>query len=813
MSIMLRYIHRIVLSLLFLVTAAACVKENLENVESPVEGYGPDKDGLDLVLAIDMEDFRSGMDIEYGTKAESDGLSAEQNAAIKNITSLFLGIVRNDTRNMVAYRIIASCDGAVTGNDRDHGQQWYTTKNPTWKEGVSTGYYKNHNWRTYVENEGTSSPFYGWGNWPARFNELYKEKTLKYGYTGQKFRGTNDEAYNNDPYYKDDEHYGCWTDATYTATEKDCVGYNGFTKIYQNELANKGVYDYTQFDHDGLYDDDFTSENSFMSYKAGDVMRKSPAVVLTFKFENPMHGPVEQLTRGDYTVYAITNFRESISSIKGTDESGNYVSDHEVIPYVGDMIYMMLMEWDPNEGLPYEKYASFISGTVSLKEVDFKDGTKGEFYDVDDPTKATITNLRDVTDMLRSSNARIISTSCDPITLVPGTNNILHLTMDRTVARSTYRVTNYSKEPLTISDFSLCDHYAQVADEVFHDLYTTEQRFRMDWQAAPDVTSSKAITPFPSSGELTVQPGQTITFFDALMYGGGGRYDEYDAGGKPAPGSTLVPLGYNIKATYNKGEAGEISKELEKVTPAYDIHNTTLTDRPHASLTADADGLVENVGIKGRNGFLYYNAEARRFKTNSAVNSVESLNLLTNEQYQYYLWTFQITRSGSAYKCKIKNQGNGMYLRIPSGTSYGVNNYLSFVSEGQATEFYLTSQNGGSQVSFNSDNGQNGYTVYIHALNSGYDYNVCWAQWGYNDNGSWYYIYDMERETEHHEERHEPFPIEVFNADAGVTSPLYYMYRNDHLIIDINVSYNANIKDIQFDVKNWTPHDYEITFD
>ncbi len=830
---MMKFIYRFGLSLVLMAAASSCVKEDRE---SRGQGYGPDKDGVDLVVTVDMEDFGSGLDVDYGTKAASDGLTKEQNAAIENITSLFLMVVRNDTRRMVAYRVISSCDEAVAGSEKDEKAdkvQWFATKDPTWNAASGTGtekYYKNSHWREYFET-GAAAPQFpeGWGNWPERFNKLYIEKTKDDPDLSRRFSGTNDDSYNNDIYYKDDEHYGCWTDNTYSATTSDCVGYNGFAKMNDNnELINKGVYDYTQFDHDGLYDYDYSNAAyPFMDYQAGYVMRKSPAVVLTFKYANPMHGPVEQLTRGDYTIYAIANFRESISSVKGVGDDGKFQATHEIVPYVGDFVYMLMMEWDPNEGLPYETYAPLVTGAVNLSEIDIKDGSDGDLIKLNDASAILDTpeKLKEATSMVRSSNARIVCSDCSGITLISGTNNILHLMLERTVSRSTYRVTNFSSESLTVSNLKFCEHYAQAADVIFASTHTTAERFRPGWQAAPDPMSPKAIVPFDGTdgnqdGKVTIPPGATVTIFDGLMYGGGGRYDTPD--GKQATGSSLVPLGYTLEASY----PGVASKKLEKYTPAYTTHETEISQKDFNYLV---DGLAVGgskttgpIGIKGRDGFLYYNAAtASKTKTNSAIKIEEAFNLIDDAQYENYKWMLEIRRDADSggkkvYKCKIKNVGADAYLRIPDGGNVSsAQNYLSFVTDaGNASEFYLSPESSGAQFSFNSDNHTNNPGTYIHALNSGNDYNVCWANWGYDDPGSWFYPFEMvSRVTTNVPEKHDPYPIEVFNADAGVTTPLYYIYRNDHLIVDINVSYNSKTNSIDFDVEPWKQYYSEITFD
>ncbi len=816
---MIRFVYRIFVCMALLSAAAACVEENLDGGVSGPEGFGPEKDGLDLVMMLDAGDFNTGLELDYGTRADGDGLEGDQNAAIQNITSLFVGVVSNETKRMVAYRIIASCDDAASDNLQDHGQQWYATKNPAWADradpGVSGNYYKNNHWRTFVEGEGASLFPAGWGNWPERFNNLYIERTKGEADVDRRFKGTNDDRYNTDPYYKDDEHYGCWTEdsdeSTGMATEQYCVGYNGFAKMDGNNgLFDKGDYDYTQFDSDGLYDSDYESmDYPIMTYRKGDVMRKSPAVVLTFKYANPMHGPVEKLTRGDYTIYAIANFRESISTVKGVD-AGVFKAVDDVVPFVGDMIYMLLMEWDPNEGLPYEKYAPLITGAVNLSEIDIKDDTDGTLVSLETGEELdTPENIRSATSMLRSNKARIISSDCSEVVLVPGTNNILHLMLDRTVARVTYKVTNYSSSELMLSGFRFSENFAQAADVIFAPTHTTEERFRKEWQAAPDPSGDKAIVPFPEEG-VRIPAGETVTVFDGLMYGGGGRYGKYTATDEITDGGDdLVPLGYYMTAAYQ----GVQPKTLKKEVPAYDVHEvTTFRKRDIGELFPGESVTIENIALKGRSGFLFYDegASRSRMMTNSAVKDEAGFALLDRDKYESHLWTLEITMErGGYYTCKIKNSEGG-YVQAP-GTS-GTSSFMTFTDDsGDATQFYFRKANKDTQVSF----GNSGENLYIHTLNYSDikgegTFGVCWA--GYDDAGSWLDVYDIARSSQHFDAIVEPYPVEIFDKNRGVTVPLYYLYRNDHLIVDINVSYNAKADDVVFDVETWREHDNEIEF-
>ncbi len=547
-------IYRFAIMLLALCAFGGCVREDF-TATPPQDGDGPsDPEGVDLVCYIDIDELMSSMELD--TKADGDRDPA-MNASIDNLSSLAFFIVEAEAPwRMVAYRIIAPPD---TDND-----EYYLDKNP------ETGVRSN-----ILED--------------SRL-EIFDIIEDRYNKDGQIVYVRPTDTYYASESYHDDQHYGCWDydENGKLVLSDNCVGYNGFAALDDNNMivtSNYGGITYPAYDKginpttnlpdanyppDGMYDYTYTdSETPFKNYTAGDPMRKSGAIILTFKHDHPMHGDIEKLVRGDYYLLAIANFRESISNVVEHFENtygGADIDFNETTNYIGTYIHQMITSnWKIASGIPPGEYNKLIGGAVSLSEVKIQPG--GD---------VTLKNGTTPNPFIRSNRARIICTGSQKITLTPGNTNVYAYGVKRISSRTTFRISNYSSEDLTLSDFSLSDNFAQAATFLFHDAEDHSELYRPEWQGAPRVSSSKAIVPFPplndngteSAGNSITVPAYTTNhvFFDALTY----------ESGNP-DGNT--PLSYTITVSYGnavtKTEKFDISVfnlDTGVPSPLYSIH-------------------------------------------------------------------------------------------------------------------------------------------------------------------------------------------------------------------------------------------------
>ncbi len=773
MGMMFRNICSLAVGVLMLSAASSCVREDLER--NPGGPSGPsDADGVDLTCIIDVKDLLSPLEVSPGTRAAVD-YNPSKNPELKNIASLAFFIVEKDSPLRIrAYRMIAP-DDKGDDPDKDGDGIYYLNKDP------NTG--------LIADGQG------------GRYNTLIPEKKNRRDWeTSQK---TNDASYNGDD-FRDDQHYGCWGE------DKDrCVGYNGFAKLDgDNNLVRQeyGGVSYPAYDEDGLYDESYDSNNDgdyddYTEYKAGDKMRKSEAVILTFKYDNPMHGPIEKLTRGDYYLIAVANFRESLSSVSYQDYLAPYKFT-ETGRTIGQEIYTLIREkWDPVNGITFTDFRGFMNGAVSLSEVKIDDTNAAAG---DAPGHLEVLDGKTNT-FIRSNRARLVSTGYNEITLTPGNTNIYSYSLIRNVARVTFRVSNYSAKDLTLSGFRLSDNFAQAATYLFHSHEEKDKLFKPSWQGAPLVShtdENKAIVPFPAvqqnadvEGPNRVIPaGHTdVVFFDALVY---------------ESGNTGSPLGYYLTLGY----PGVTPKSLGGSTVEYEYPVIAKTDDLMAVLEDGSKKFYINNSNRG--GFKYYDESTGWLKSSnlSVLSALLEENYNSVRDYYYYELTKIDDKDGIDNEVIIKNIGANKYLAVPQnyGDGDGVNNRIMLVENREdATEFVCGDNSAyyGISLYFERKDPPVG-KGYIHSLGSGNNFGqrLTWGDWP--DGGSYYSFHQVVVENVDRS-----YPVSVFKEDVGVADDLYVLHRNDHLVVDISVTYNDKTQDVEYQVKPWDVRKNIIVFD
>ncbi len=780
---MLSYVF---LSALMLLSIHSCAHEELPNGQVP-DRNKEHESGVDLVMSFDVNQLQAALELQGATKA--DERDPIQNAAIQNMTSLAVFII-NEEGTMVAYRVIGSCDDA----DRDN--IWFITKNPSKKLG-DDGYinetYGGKDLKNYKGGKGHIGDAI-MGDWPDRFNNFYGITTNDEFYN----KGTNNQRPDDD-YYHDDEHYGCWkmeNGVPIRVLEDKCVGYNGFARMgNDNEIEHNPDYagaNMPDFDFDGMYDEDYSS-GDFTAYQKGERMRKSGAIILTFLHDNPMHGPIEALKRGNYKVYAIANFREVISPGVGQGDDGKFKRKEDLnakggeINYVGDFVYYLMYKWDPVNGIKKEEYAPFFAGALCMSEL---------VIDVDGNI---VEDSANPSPFVRSKRARILSTNNANIVLTPGNTNINTYPLYRIANRATFKVTNYSSEDLTVSGFSLSDNFAQGAVLLFDKDY--EERFRDDWRknGGPDVYSTKAITPFgtwttdESGGmkkerdDVIIAGGDTKTIFDALLYESGDADD---------------PLGYMLTASY-----GEMSKALGTIIPETLASVNEYSEKTYSDIYNSSNETYTFALKERREGFIYYDSNSdAKIKTKSEIQKIEDLYGYSIDEFYNFIWILEVSKNNDNISCKVKNKGRGdnAYLTIPN--TVGETSYMDFSDEGTVFTLKEGINDYSGRIAFTTTS--NGSLMLMNSLANK---NICWGTW--DDIGSYFspYLIDLNQLSMNPEEQIY-YPINAYDKTTGLAEPLHYFKRNMHLFVDISVTYNKETGQVEFSVSDWTEKDAEIEF-
>ncbi len=833
MNTFFRYIYAFALAALLLMgSAASCVREDL-NMEVPENGKGEEGQGVDLMLAFSMDDFQGPADAQVGTRAEgdvdTDGLTAEQNVSIENISSLAVFIL-DEQYNMVAYRVISPPDG-----DTEDNPIWFMGKNPTtkrklrtWTEKFNYGYY-NVGESTTLEAADRRADYY----------------TNDHNYNGGKDASGNDVTIESGDiyakyledgrYYKDDQHYGCWIveDGKKTKTLHDyCVGYNGFAKIEGNKLAPLNEFNgvlYPDFDDDGRYDDSY-AEGTFRDYNAGERMRKSPVVIVTFKYDNPMHGVVEKLKRGNYYVAAIANFRESLSSVDLYTQAGEFIEtpaakqytypndfaytnnvkesetpNTNTLNYVEDFVYSIARNWDPTGGtdgcgLTAYGMRPFFQSALSLSELHISEAGQlalATGISVNDRDGNNTSDWKD-TPLLRSSKARIISTGFQPITLTPGNTNIYQFELKRIVARSTFEISNYSDYDLTVTDFRLSDNFVQGATTLFATPSGGPTRFNTAWQASPDVTNdasisgntvvttAKPLVSFPKTGGFTV-PGRSKAtagnnlnrvMFDALSYESGG---------------SGAALSYDITVAYQDVKTGTSTVVgVEDVTEKAVNNFADLLSEGSWATNETRYYLFQNTSA----GFMYKNGTSVPTDDNEIAVVAATVKNGTHS----YVWGIEKVSGNTV---RIKNI-DGQYLRrnntnlLFDGTSSNAAEFT--VGSGTNSTFYVVVEGGRWET-----------TYYLRASDGYYNSGNITFSTGTDRNE--FSLYPVTMDVVDYMYQTLNVPVEAFKMSSGIAEPLNYLYRNQHLKVHIGVTYNTQAQTIDFHVEPWKKVNNYVEFE
>ncbi len=735
----------------------SCVREDVVIMRQS------DPIGVNLTVAFDVNDFgiSAEADTRAITEADPEWGRMDANAKDRNIHSLAVFIInrnQNSTFNnrIVAYRIIAP---KVSGKDKDGN--------------VLDGHFLDIDPETGlgVDKSGTADGL----------NTLLEKDDQYYGYTDNGV------------------HYGVNVHGENGA----CYGYNGFSRMDASGELVKSARGYFMLDTspgadggldeknpDGLYDYDFTTPLG-ITYGRGTPMKVGKGVVLSFEYDNPMHGPVEKLVAGTYHVLAIANFRESVSEI--FENSGSGLGDYRFSDShmtIGDHVARLITLWDTENGIQRENYIGFLNGAISLKTVTLdEDGNM--------TTKENMTS-----DYIRSKRAQIVSTEFQEHKFENG-NNVSYFNLARTLTRVTFEITNNSDEKLRVSEFSLGGHFAQGAAFLFtHEDPTLN--YREEWQRQPVVTGGNAFVPFRPGLEIEgAERGVPKRFFDALMYASGVSYE---------------PMTYNLKVEYPECNYEE-KKVVSYVSPNTDAVPIAAPEVLNALVDTKNEVFCF---LAGRRGFIRYNSETGVVSADSDKTSISSFSFTSetgnSEEALSFLWQLTPVTVGGTKKVCIKNALLDKYLVNPASTDGSGGRVYTYTDKlYQATPFEIKSFGTKTGVAFVSQIA--GKEAYLHQWNSNDGEIRSIYNWG-DDNGSHFSVYEINGDDVTEDTRQIPvsktledFTIKAHDLITGVADSLYYLRRNDHLTVNIGVTYNKMTQDVEFQVKPWVEKDNEVVFE
>lgn len=380
---------------------------------------------------------------------------------------------------------------------------------------------------------------------------------------------------------------------------------------------------------------------------------------------------------------------------------------------------------------------------------------------------------------IRPDDVSIPLSSTHILNLISGQN---HATAElkRTSARVRVELRNYSDLPLTINNLAFSSNFTQSTSYLFSradgENYAIENGHY--GKGAPVVTDDNAITTFTPGMVLTKEDG-TTTLFDGLIYESRDLTNNYT---------------YTIDVSY-KGEG--------------DLHNYTLKGNGQAVTTPDdvaAQGPYFLIRRSSAFSYLYVEND-KVYASTGSYTPQEILDRCQQNNY-YYNYVWELVPYGSSYR--LRNVQTGDYIENVQYNSQEYEYYrLGTTEESGADSFTLETNNG--FLLFRSDYYRNhswyGGNAYINTRGTDNTLVVGW-----NGTGEWsqfaLYPLDAHRSLNAYNE----VVLRTIDKTSGVVSDVHEIERNDYIRILVEVSYNPDKGDFDFNVNDWETGGDEITF-
>lgn len=355
-------------------------------------------------------------------------------------------------------------------------------------------------------------------------------------------------------------------------------------------VAYRNIFDPNNSAYPQGYND-VDASNGFVN-DAGTIdetLGQSRVVRVTFDYDNPKHGDVEKLARGNYVLLAVANYSES-------DTFGN--------TGVAAWVQSLVADFDPNSGIE-----------------NFNPG-RADFYNL----QLRIPEIEGAPfPYLRPSDVLIPQSCSENINLVAGVNKT-SVKLEYTSARIRIGVRNYSDIDLKINDLTFSNNFTQSTCYLFSRLDSDgNYALATDYhgKGAPLATHANAITPFVPDQIITKEMGVT-TIFDGLIYESRDLDNNYvytlDLGADV--------INYNYYEQKNGGQRIHYLSEIDSEGPYFLIRR-----RGEDNYEMDSYLYVENDKVYASPDYGY--------------TPQQVLENCRKERYYNYVW--QLVKSGSSY--------------------------------------------------------------------------------------------------------------------------------------------------------------------
>lgn len=378
---------------------------------------------------------------------------------------------------------------------------------------------------------------------------------------------------------------------------------------------------------------------------------------------------------------------------------------------------------------------------------------------------------------VRPGNVSIPLSTTHSLDLISGVNRAT-AELKHTCARIRIDVRNYSDLTLSVNDLTMSDNFTQSACYLFSRA-DTDGNYAAETEhygkGAPITTDANALIPFVPGTAITKDAGIT-TIFDGLIYESRDTQNNYT---------------YTIDVEYEGGEdyvSYALKNGATPITSLGDIY----TQGPYFL-------------IKRRDSGSYLYVQDDKLYASTGDRTPQAvLDECSGDRYYDYVW--ELIPDGSGYY--LRNVQTEDYVEtVKSAYDSYESSRLKMVSQYEADTFNLSRS--GNYFLFRSNYYWNRYgsSAYINTRGTDNTLVVGWYDVG---NRSQFSLYPLTRQTGL-KAKHEVV-LQTIDKQSSVVSDVHEIQRNDFIRVLVEVSYNPDKGDFDFEVNNWNIGGGNITF-
>ncbi len=535
-------------------------------------------------------------------------------------------------------------------------------------------------------------------------------------------------------------------------------------------------------------------------------LKHSDRVRLTFNYDAPLHGNIERLKHGKYALIAVANYA-SLPKKEGED---NQLPNHDAVKNENGFvkqIHLLIhkfygddnLELDANlwneeflrtKGKGIEKFGASMSGFYNYVLGVAPDKNGKQPY-------------------IRKKLDELPLFTVGYIDLQPGSNVLTEpIWLYRTYSRVRVEVKNYSTEPLSVNHLEFSDNFSKDstyfcrmpgASNIFEGLnYKT---------GAPNVSYSESIIAFPYYN--THVEGKTFTEDDKYYIVADTDSSRNEVGTAQQTiktGQTAAIFDAYISASRDdKGEKYKYTIEVEyKGVNGY----TTCAIDENASPISAKDDFAGKYFLMNVSGNRWiYKAQNGLVRTESMSFDALRQQIIDDKNYSF-IWQI------------VPNSGNKYYLRNPVNGDYicRFNDQTQKVENGSVSALLASNDISLAESFTVSTNNTNNTFLFLGNSNSQYmnkhgGYPSYMSYYYDSDDNSQFQLYPVDFKEGIQTRLRKEVVLQTIDNETSAVSDVTEIRRNDFVRILVEVSYNPDKGDFEFEVQPWeTGKGGDITF-